>query len=310
MVILTGSLAFLGEAVADTVFSEDFEGVTLIDSTLSSDGIDETDYSPDLPVGWTRDNTTTPEGGNIEYFGWTVMDPLFWINQAGIQLGRDQFTNASGNIAVADPDQYDDAIEVDPNLFSSFVETPVIDLSSFRNGTLNITVDSCFAPYDTMKGLIDLSFDGGQTYTNLLTLDSLIEGDSNVARLNEALSFASGVDFAETGNDLVIRFGLTDAGNDWWWAVDNIKVTADPGGGRPEQITELTHRETEDGMVEITVTWDSRPGRAYITRWTPTLQEGGWVELDDSVTADSDTTTRTYILGPAPITRAFVQILE
>jgi hypothetical protein len=28
--------------------------------------------------------------------------------------------------------------------------------------------------------------------------------------------------------DVVLTFGLFDAGNDWWWAIDNIQVTGFP----------------------------------------------------------------------------------
>ena len=27
---------------------------------------------------------------------------------------------------------------------------------------------------------------------------------------------------------VVLTFGLYDAGNDWWWAIDNVKVTGTP----------------------------------------------------------------------------------
>ncbi|MBN2316111.1 MAG: hypothetical protein JXM79_19445, partial [Sedimentisphaerales bacterium] len=27
---------------------------------------------------------------------------------------------------------------------------------------------------------------------------------------------------------VILAFGLYDAGNDWWWAIDNIKVTGTP----------------------------------------------------------------------------------
>jgi hypothetical protein len=30
---------------------------------------------------------------------------------------------------------------------------------------------------------------------------------------------------------MVLTFGLTDAGNDWWWAIDNVHVEAIPEPG-------------------------------------------------------------------------------
>jgi len=29
--------------------------------------------------------------------------------------------------------------------------------------------------------------------------------------------------------EMVITFGMLDAGNDWWWAIDNVKVISIPG---------------------------------------------------------------------------------
>ncbi|MEZ6118097.1 MAG: PEP-CTERM sorting domain-containing protein [Pirellulaceae bacterium] len=33
---------------------------------------------------------------------------------------------------------------------------------------------------------------------------------------------------------MVVNFGLYDAGNDWWWAIDNVSVSAVP---EPSSLT-------------------------------------------------------------------------
>ena len=85
--ILSGSLTFLGAADASVlVFQDDFEGVTLGPSTSASEtpsgtGMDFASTSPN----WTKDNTTTPTGGPVEFEGWSFLDKSFWITTAGDQ---------------------------------------------------------------------------------------------------------------------------------------------------------------------------------------------------------------------------------
>ncbi|MCP4640694.1 MAG: hypothetical protein GY851_09690, partial [bacterium] len=39
---------------------------------------------------------------------------------------------------------------------------------------------------------------------------------------NEAV--AVGITVPEGAQNMVVTFGLYDAGNDWWWAIDNVDV--------------------------------------------------------------------------------------
>jgi hypothetical protein len=36
------------------------------------------------------------------------------------------------------------------------------------------------------------------------------------------------IDNPPWATNVVLKFGMFDAGNDWWWAIDNIKVTGMP----------------------------------------------------------------------------------
>jgi hypothetical protein len=79
-----------------------------------------------------------------------------------------------------------------------------------------------------MTGLVDVSFNGGTTFSNVLTLNtaSTPGGDSSLQRADETISLL--LNNPGTSGGLVVRFGMTSAGNDWWWAVDNISVRQIP----------------------------------------------------------------------------------
>lgn len=213
-------------STSKSIFSEDFEGVTLIEFEVETDGNDEdTDWSDELPDGWVKDNTDTPEGDPPEFFGFTIFDKESWIAAAGDQ-GRGSFTRGTGNVVVADGDEYDDGTEIDPDQFNVFLTTPTIPLAE---ANAQLKFDSSFRPYPTMTGLVDVSFDDGDTWENLLTLnDETVEGGtSSLARANvrEVVPLNN-----EAGAEALVRFGMVDAGNDWWWAVDNVSVEV-PGEG-------------------------------------------------------------------------------
>ncbi|MBW6401703.1 Ig-like domain-containing protein [Roseomonas sp. HJA6] len=207
-----------------TLFTEDFESVALGPFVSPTEGGgDGTDFNGNGPDGWTRDNTTTPTGGPLEFFGWTVLDKNSWIVSAGDQ-GRGQFSNASGAVLVADPDEYDDgAADVGSNLFNAYIKTPAISLTGIEAGTATVTFDSSWRAEGTQKAAVDVSYDGGATWTRVMLFDS----DSSSAHYkadatNESITVA--LNNPEGASEAIIRFGMFEAGNNWWWAIDDIAV--------------------------------------------------------------------------------------
>jgi hypothetical protein len=84
-----------------------------------------------------------------------------------------------------------------------------------------------------MTGLLDVSFDDGNSWNNLLTLDlDAFDGiNSSLDRVDERISL--NLNAPGNAQAALVRFGLVHAGNDWWWAIDNVEVTADGGGEVP-----------------------------------------------------------------------------
>lgn len=215
---------FSFQSIAGTFLTETFEGLALgayVSPTES--GGSGADWTAAGPSGWVRDNSTTPVGSPEEFYGWNFHNKDSWIATEGDQ-DRSLFTLGSGIVLLADPDAYDDGTDIDTALFNAYITTPVFSLAGVGADSVNISFDSSFRAEPTQIGLLDVSFDGGATFSNLLTLDGNTIPDEE--RINEHLSFD--VSNPDSG-DLVFRFGLVEGSNDWWWAVDNVSITGDTG---------------------------------------------------------------------------------
>jgi hypothetical protein len=89
-----------------------------------------------------------------------------------------------------------------------------------------LNFDSSFRPYDQMTATVEVSFDGGNNFQNLLSMNSAsIGGDSSLDRADEAMSIP--LNNPAGAASMLIRFGMNNADNDWWWAIDNIDVQGD-----------------------------------------------------------------------------------
>ena len=126
---------------------------------------------------------------------------------------------------------------------------------------LRLRFDSSFRPFDDQTGEVLVSFDDGATFATLLTLDAASAGgSSSLDRADEAVT----LDVLAPGDATSVRFAwrLSEADNDWWWAIDNVVLeTAD---GAP------LFAEDFDALPLQGVVDEADPGRAV---WTPTPPE-------------------------------------
>jgi len=236
-VILACWISIAGTAHGQIILlEEDFEDLTLgpfvsDDDAFQNIATDE-DWTDELPPGWTRDNTTTPAPtpgdfttGPREYFGWTFLDKDQWTLQQGDQ-DRSFFTRGSGTVAVADGDGYDDlppGIETG-NLFNAFLMTPEFSLAGLPANSVEVSFDSSWRPYGAKRATVDVSFDSGASWNNLLTYTVFTAGPvSTLAFANEAVRVPMN---NPAGGTAIVRWGLEDSGNAWWWAFDNVEIVA------------------------------------------------------------------------------------
>lgn len=205
------------------VFSEDWESLAGSLKPFESPtegGGDGTDWTGDAPEGWTLVNNS-PVGGPVEFFGWTFLDKNSWISTAGDQ-DRSSYSLGEGVVAVADPDEYDDGVEVEPNLFNASMISPEIDISGAAAGSLILSFDSSWLDYGAQEVNLTVSFDGGEP-VELLNWNST-SGSPNYkpGATNERVVLM--LENPEGASTMQLSFNMPAAGNDWWWAVDNISV--------------------------------------------------------------------------------------
>ena len=219
----------IGVPAPVVLFAEDFEGLPLgpnVDEDLAGDAV----WTKTAPEGWLIDDSGMPGVGDpnadgvTEWAGWSFADKAWWTETAGDQ-DRSLFTLGSGIVAIADPDEWDDDDHAD-GYFNSFLSTPIIDLAGVDADTVLLQFVSSWRPefddYYHQTANITVSFDGGDPLEVLLW-----ESDSNSPNYkpyatNEAVGV--GIAIPEGAQNMVVTFGLYDAGNDWWWAIDNVEV--------------------------------------------------------------------------------------
>ncbi|MBL58169.1 MAG: hypothetical protein CMO75_00720 [Verrucomicrobiales bacterium] len=218
------------------IFAENFDSLELGPFESSSEsGGDGTDWTADTPTGWvmTRadDHGPTAEGDAVtEFDGWTFMDPVSWNATAG--QDRAEFTKGTGVIAVGDSDEYDDLADAK---FNASLSTPAFSLDGVAAGTAILVYDSSWRQ-EPQNGTVSVSFDGGDPIT-LLTLTP----DTPTA-YNETVTLPLGN--PDGAKKAVITWDH-QGHNNWWWAIDNIKVTV--GKAPAGIVTQLTSVEATEG---------------------------------------------------------------
>ena len=218
------------------IFAENFDSLELEPFVSDSEsGGDGTDWTATAPTGWvmTRADDHGPTAGGdavAEFDGWTFLDPVSWNATAG--QDRAEFTKGSGAIAVADSDEYDDKADAK---FNASLSTPSFSLGGVEPGTAILIYDSSWRK-EPQHGTVSVSFDGGEPIV-LLKLDP----DTPTA-YNETVTLPLGNPAG--AKEAVITWDH-QGHNNWWWAIDNVKVTV--GKAPAGIVTQLTSVEATEG---------------------------------------------------------------
>ena len=213
------------------------------------------DFSQTGPRGWINDNSDLIEGGAPEYNGWTYLDKEFWIAQQGDQ-NRTNYELASGTVLVADPDAHDDFIDnggqdsaacldvfefgAECGLFTASASTPHLYLTGVAENSATLEFASSWWDEDTQSAELRVEYfdtSGASISDNVLlrwesisdspNYKPVMDADGNDAR-NELIT----LDLANPSDaaSMVVTFDMPYATNDWWWAVDNVKVSGEVTG--------------------------------------------------------------------------------
>jgi len=224
-----------------TLFAEGFEGPALKPfrtGNYVSQG-DGTDWTDELPGGWIR--TTTNADGTVplttqnpvEYRGWTILDVDSWAGHQGQE--RNVFTlgglGQHGSILVADGDTFANAdgsgIATQNGTNKFQFDLPSISLSGIEDNTARLEFDSSWRPEGAQFANLEYSLDGGP-YALLHAFDLAYSGgiDGSLTKANE--HFVRDIPNVGAAK-LDVRIAYT-AGNNWWFAVDNVVVTGTRAG--------------------------------------------------------------------------------
>ena len=201
------------------VFEENFDSLSLKPFESSSEkGGDGTDWTDELLFGWQMikaDDHGIKNGGTSvkEFDGWTFVDPVWWNQSAGGQ-NRSLFAKASGVIAVADPDEFDDLSD---SKFNAALITPSIDVSKVEANSLILKFDSSWRKTGGVGSLI-VQYDDGEEKT-LLTKNS-----NSPDAYSETIELP--LENPKGSESLTIKWDR-QGDNHYWWAIDNISVLGD-----------------------------------------------------------------------------------
>ena len=220
------------------IFSEKFDGVTL---TPSVDEVPPGDFwTKTPPAGWNIDDSRMAGFGDpatdgvTDWAGWSFANKDWWVQVAGDQE-RSTFDLATGTIAICDPDEWDDAFHSE-GTFNSFLDTAPLDISGVDAGTVELKFDSSWRPYAAQTATVSVSFDGGDW------IDVLVyESDSASANFKDHTTSETvtvPLNNPAGASSVIISFGLFNAGNDWWWAIDNLEVSGLSGGNAVALLVE------------------------------------------------------------------------
>ncbi len=252
----TGLLLCL-PASGQRLFFEDFNRVPL-GPNVEEMSAGEQVWTKTPPPDWVIDDSGMPGYGESDYelfdgmrewAGWAFADVTWWPTVDNQR--RSEWVRASGAAAIADPDEWDDAPHR-VGFFNSYLRSPAIDVSGSAPNTLVLFFDSSWRPegfddgtprfpvgpngerLNNQTAVLTARWDNGPEL-EVLRWDSDLNGEffkpdnPNDAVLLE-LSNPAGA------QRLTLTFGLINAANDWWWAVDNVTV------GRPPMLTALQGR--------------------------------------------------------------------
>ncbi|WP_233513630.1 S8 family serine peptidase [Micromonospora craterilacus] len=200
----------------------------------------------------TFDGSTTPAG-------WSLVDHLgngqVWrFTDNG---NRGNLTGGTGNFAIIDSDNYGSGQRQDSSLVS-----PVVDLTDVATPVIRFNQD--FRHLGAAhRADVDLSLDGGTTWTNVLRQSTNVRGP-----LVTEVPIPQAAGNAQTR----VRFHYYDAAWAWWWQVDNVLIGSEVSCKPVDGGLVLGHvrDRNDDGYVNgATVTSDDRPAEKATSAATP-----------------------------------------
>jgi YD repeat-containing protein len=190
------------------------------------------DFSNGIPVNWTVVNGGVGGG----YAGtWTTANPA----------GRSIAAPLAAPFAIVDSDYATGDATQDEQLI-----TPTINANSCGHVILEFSnqFQWFFRHLDEVAD-VDLSTDGGSTWTNVLRMQGADDGFPTPNTKSIDLTSAIGAN----KSSVRIRFHYYNGNFEWFWAIDNVHLRCQPAA--PVQFNAASYGVSEGaGMAQITIT--------------------------------------------------------
>jgi hypothetical protein len=190
------------------------------------------------PAGWTVDNGTGTAG-------WTFTD----------DGDRGNLTGGSGGFAIVDSDHAGSGNTEDTTLTA-----PAADFTGVSSPSISFDTD--YDSYNSQTADVDVSVDGGATWSNVWhhTTDAL-----RTAHVDIPVPQAAGK------SSVLVRFHFTGSFG-WWWELDNVFIgarTCDPTTAGGIVFGQVTDTNTGKGLVGALVSSVDSTGVTATTAATP-----------------------------------------
>ncbi|WP_431961517.1 phosphocholine-specific phospholipase C [Actinacidiphila sp. bgisy160] len=214
-----------GPAMSGYLLAEDFESVApalVAAADLSRPGL--LGWTRTAPDGWTVTNAPTMPLGTRELQGWSFLSKQFWF-PAG--QDRPDFSRALGVVAVADPDDWDDTGSPSGRgRFDSTLTTPAVTIPS-GTSTLHLGFDSHYRQESPQEAEVTVAFDTGDP-VRLLHYSSATSGNTNLGQDQENRLVLLSCPIPAGATSAKVSFRIFNAGNNWFWAIDNVRLGTGP----------------------------------------------------------------------------------
>ncbi len=206
-------------------------------SVLAQGGLTTQAFSAaTAPNGWS----VTPADGP----GWSFNNPGTRTNETGAQ----------GNVAIADSDQAGEGVSMDTALIS-----PAFSLNGISTARLQFR--TFFRPYENSTADVDVSIDGGTTWTNVWRTTTQASGLVTV-NLSEQ---------AANQSNVRLRFRYYNATWAWYWQIDDVAVTGLSAPAAPTNLNAIVNGS------QVALTWSAVADATKYnvqrsadgTNWTP-----------------------------------------
>ncbi|MFJ8039940.1 phosphocholine-specific phospholipase C [Kitasatospora sp. NPDC096147] len=182
-------------------------------------------WTAQAPKGWSVVNAPGMPQGTARLQGWTFHTKRAWSNPAGQDRGN--FTRGLGVLAVADPDDWDDTgAPSAKGKFDSTLVSPAVPVPA-GVGTLYLGFDSHYRQEAPQKAAVTAVFDTGQE-VRLVSYSSDASGNDNAGKDVQNAFVTKQFAVPAGATSVTLRFRMYDAGNNWFWAVDHVRLDKAP----------------------------------------------------------------------------------